>query len=99
MAKPNLHRFKDDLKSNPGNGSAAPPRTISAGKLDDNFTKVTLLESNESPKAYQVDYTSEGVRIRGIKGLPSGATFREFDVCENGQAVQYWMVTWDEDPS
>jgi hypothetical protein len=99
MALPDLHKFSDDLRAKPADGSAAPPRSISAGKLDGNFKKVTLILPKDDPKSYTVEYTREGTRLKIKRGLPDGAAFRQFDVCENGQPVQYWMVTWDEEPS
>jgi hypothetical protein len=99
MARPELHLFERDLANKPGNGSSAPPRTIRAKDLDGNFRRLTLINSAEDPPAYQVEYTADGVRLTGISGLPEGATFKQFDVCENGQPVQYWMVTWEQNPS
>lgn len=32
-------------------------------------------------------------------GLPEGAVFREFNICENGNPINYWMPTWTEDPT
>jgi hypothetical protein len=99
MALPDLHKFKDDLRQKPSHGSDAPPRTVRANDLDENFRKVTIIEPNDEPKSYSVEYTREGTRLKIQKGLPDGATFRQFDVCENGQPVQYWMATWNEEPS
>lgn len=100
MAKPDLHSFERDLANKPGNGSAAPPRTIRAKDLDGNFKKVSLREdSNTQKPAYTVEYTADGTRLKIKAGLPEGAEFKEFDVCENGQPVKYWLATWDEDPS
>lgn len=84
MALPDLHLFVEDLKKKPGRGDYGPPRTIRAADLDENYKKVTLLESNEQPKAYTVEYTKEGTRIT--------LGTQEFDVCENGQPVKYRMV-------
>lgn len=35
----------------------------------------------------------------GGAGLPAGATAKEFDVCENGQAKTYWFVVWEQEPN
>lgn len=99
MARPELHLFERDLANKPGNGSSAPPRTIRAKDLDGNFRRLTLIEPEGSPKSYTVQYTADGVRLTGISGMPEGATFKQFDVCENGQPMQYWMVTWDQNPA
>jgi hypothetical protein len=34
----------------------------------------------------------------GGTGLPEGAMFKEFDVCENGNPTTYWFVVWNEEP-
>jgi hypothetical protein len=70
MALPDLHRFANDLKNRPGPGSNAPPRTIRAKNLDDNYKKVTLIESDQTPKLYDLRYTKDGTRITRI--LPNG---------------------------
>lgn len=98
MPKLDLHEFKDDLKATPGPGSKAPPRTIRASDLDENFAKVTLIESAEDPPPYQVEYTKDGTRLKNIRGLPEDAIAKQFDVCENGQAEQYWFVVWENEP-
>jgi hypothetical protein len=99
MALPDLHKFENDLKNRPGPGSNAPPVSIRAKNLDDNFKKVTLIGSDENPPPYTVEYTADGTRLRNIKGLPEGALFKQFDVCENGTPAEYWFVVWEADPS
>lgn len=68
----NLHEFARDLKNRPAPGSNAPPRTIRAKDLDDNFRKLILLPGKDSPPLYEVEYKKEGVRITRI--LPNGST-------------------------
>ena len=34
-----------------------------------------------------------------VSGLPSGATAKQFDVCEDGEPKQYWFLTWEEEPN
>lgn len=70
MAEIDLHKFERDLKSRPGPGSAAPPRTIRAKDLDGNFNKVTLLKDNNEPALYDLEYTKDGVRLTRL--LPDG---------------------------
>jgi hypothetical protein len=70
MALPDLHRFANDLKNRPGPGSNTPPRTIRAKNLDDNYKKVSLIESDQTPKLYDLRYTKDGTRITRI--LPNG---------------------------
>lgn len=98
MARPDLHLFERDLASKPSLGSSAPPRTIRARDLDENNKKLTVIQGKGNPPSYTVEYTSDGTRLEISPGLPEGATAREFDVCENGQPVRYWFVTWDEEP-
>jgi hypothetical protein len=71
MARPDLHKFRDDLRNVPAPGSNAPPRTLRAADLDDNFTKTTLLPSDQSPPLYELRYTPDGTRLTRL--LPQGA--------------------------
>jgi hypothetical protein len=73
MAAPDLHKFRDDLKNRPGPGSNAPPRSIRAEDLDENYKKVTLIESDQSPKLYDVRYTKDGTRLTRL--MPDGKKF------------------------
>ena len=85
MAKPDLHKFEQDLKNNPTLGSTAPPRTIRAKDLDGNNKKLTLLEGEGNPKLYEVEYTPDGTRITRI--LPEGT---------NRGDLLYWTGSkWD----
>jgi hypothetical protein len=65
-----LHKFRDDLQNRPAPGSNAPPVTIRAKDLDENFTKVTVLESETDPPEYDVEYTERGILLS--KFLPPG---------------------------
>jgi hypothetical protein len=99
VADIDLHRFKEDLEKVPPKGSNAPPRSISATDLDGNFDKVTVLPSKTDPPEYQVSYREDGVLLSEFKaGLPEGAFAKQFDVCENGQPIQYWFVVWEQEP-
>lgn len=74
MKKPDLHKFEDDLKNRPPDGSNAPPRTIRAKNLDENNVKLTLIENpNESSenKSYEVTYGKDGTYLSRI--LPKGS--------------------------
>jgi hypothetical protein len=93
-----LHKFEEDLNNKPGRGSNAPPVSIRAKDLDGNFAKLVLLESENDPPEYEVEYTEEGTRLYNLSGLPAGAEANEFNVCENGNPRTYWFVTWDEKP-
>lgn len=68
-----LHKFLEDTKKRPPPGVAAPPVSIRATNLDENFTKVTLIESDQTdPKPYEVEYSDEGTRLANIKTVPDG---------------------------
>ena len=68
-----LHKFRDDLKKRPPRGSSAPPVGIRARDLDENFKKVTLIDSDKSnPKPYEVAYTKDGIRLENIRQIPDG---------------------------
>lgn len=96
--RPDLHKFRDDLKKKPGRGEVKPPRVISAKNLDENFAKVTVIDSDEEPPTYRVKYTRDGIVLENIAGLPKGALAKEFDVCENGQPRNWWFVVWENAP-
>jgi hypothetical protein len=98
MADIDLHKFKKDLDNVPPRGSNQPPVSIRARDLDGNFEKVTVLPSEAIPPEYQVTYRDDGVILSDINGLPEGAVAREFNVCENGNPVTYWLLTWDQEP-
>ena len=98
MALPDLHKFADDLLSSPGPGSAAPPRSIKAVDLDDNYRKVTVIQPPDNPPAYKVQYTKDGTILTDIAGLPPDATARQLYVVINGSLQQMWFVTWDTEP-
>jgi hypothetical protein len=93
MAIPRLYTFSHDAQSRP----ASP---LKAKELDGNFQRLRLLESLQNPPAYTLVCSDEGVRITGISGLPSPDTVqaKQFDVCENGTPVTYWMLTWPQNP-
>ena len=68
-----LHKFLDDARKKPPAGVAAPPVSIRATNLDENFVKVRLIESNQTnPKPYEVEYSKEGTRLANIKAVPDG---------------------------
>lgn len=100
MANTTLHSFVRDLANVPPKGSAAPPRSIRAKDLDGNFKKATVIPPGGTRPAYGVRYTQDGTILTNIGGsLPSGAIAKQFDVCENGTPVQYWLVYWEEEPT
>jgi len=98
MAKPDLHSFIKDLRSRPVAGSNAPPVSIRAKDLDDNFKKVTIIPSEAFPPEYQVAYREDGVILSDLSGLPPEAIAKEFSVCENGLPATYWFVVWKDKP-
>jgi hypothetical protein len=94
MSKPSLHEFKRDL-------AKQPPRLVSAGKLDSNFKKLTMLPGRilaSGRPEYQVEFKDGGTQLLNLRGLPDGAVAREFTVCDNGQPKVYWFLTWEQEP-
>jgi hypothetical protein len=82
---PDLHKFVSDLDKRPGNGAAVPPRVVRAKDLDENFEKLTLVEPQKGPPDfYVVEYRREGTKLLFAS--------KTFDICENGQPVQYSFV-------
>lgn len=98
MASPDLHKFEQDLKNRPAKGSDAPPRTLRAKDLDDNFSKITVIETGDDPPPYEVEYTKDGTKLKNIRGLPKNAIAKEFFVCEFGQPRSYWFIVWEDEP-
>jgi hypothetical protein len=85
---PDLHKFREDLKNKPAKGSNAPPVSIRAGDLDDNYKKITTVKPRNNPPRYRPDYepkyTEDGTELRFLAA--------EFDVCENGKPVKYRLL-------
>jgi hypothetical protein len=96
--RPDLHKFRDDLQKKPGRGQVKPPRVISARNLDENFAKVTVIDSDKEPPAYKVKYTKDGAILTDLQGLPKDAIAKQIYVCENGQPSPYWFVVWENEP-
>lgn len=93
MAAPDLHKFEGDLLNRPGPGSNAPPRTIRAKDLDENYKKVTLIESDKTPKLYELRYTKDGTRItRILPDLPDSSVMHVLTVTRK---VLAWTPTED----
>jgi hypothetical protein len=86
-----LHEFREDLKQRPPPGSNAPPVGIRAKDLDENFTKVSLIESDQTdPKPYDVTYVKEGTRIENIRIAPDGE--HDGDILFWKNDAQKWRV-------
>jgi|688.fasta_scaffold157588_3 hypothetical protein len=88
MAAPDLHKFRDDLKNRPAPGSNAPPVSIRAKDLDENYKKVTVVKPSIIPAGLQPDYEMR-YRKDGSEVILRAAVF---DVCENGAAVKYRLL-------
>jgi len=88
MALPDLHKFERDLRNRPGPGSNAPPRSIRAKDLDENYKKVTVVRPSEIPVGLQPDYEMR-YKKDGSEVILRAAVF---DVCENGVAVKYRLL-------
>jgi hypothetical protein len=98
MARPKLHSFQEDLKKRPAKGSNAPPVSIRAKDLDENYEKVTLISSPDIPKPYDVEYTKEGTRLKNMRPLPKDAQAQRILCCINGEARGFWFLTWNVEP-
>lgn len=71
MARPELHEFERLKKNKPAKGSNDYPVAIKALHLDENWKMVTLLESDQSPKLYELKYTKDGTLLTRL--LPNGS--------------------------
>lgn len=98
MARPQLHEFERLKQNKPAPGSNDYPIAIKAIHLDENYRRVTVIESGEEPPPYTVEYSEYGTILRNISGLPPDAIAKQFDVCENGQPKSYWFVVWENEP-
>jgi hypothetical protein len=83
MAKPDLHLFIKDLRARAVAGSNAPPVSIRAKDLDENFEKVTVLPSEAESPEYRVEYRKNGVMLSEF--LPRG---------ENAGNILYYSGGW-----
>ena len=75
MAIDTLHKFEDDLRARPSKGSNAPPRSVRAKDLDENFIKTAVIAPQEEHPRYSVEYTREGTRLKIAPELPQEADF------------------------
>jgi hypothetical protein len=96
MRKPDLHLFKDDLRKKPPDGSNAPPRSIKAQDLDENFVKTSVIAPLEDPPRYTVEYTREGTRLK-ITVLPEVPTASGLHVLTVSGGELAWTATEDCD--
>lgn len=87
-ASPSVKDFAGDV--------GKKPSTVSASKLDANFAAVTVI--NPPDESYRVEYDAKGIILANLRGVPDGATARQFNVCDNGTPRTYWMLTWDTEP-
>jgi len=79
-----LVKFKDYLKASLTKGSSAPPVSIKAQDLDDNFAAATLIQNKATTdKIYKVIYAREGTSLEFISG-DKKVTWQELDICVNG---------------
>lgn len=98
MARPELHEFERLVQNQPAPGSSDYPVAIKAKHLDENWKRVTVIESDEDPLPYTVEYTEDGTILRDISGLPPDAIAKQITICENGTPKSYWFVVWDNEP-
>jgi hypothetical protein len=57
-----LVRFRDYLTSRPAPGSSAPPATIKAADLDNNFDRLVLMD-DPTGKIFKVSVTESGQKL------------------------------------
>jgi hypothetical protein len=88
--KPALHKFENDLKQKPPPGVNAPPIGIRAKDLDENFNKVTIVESTDIPKPYNVKYTKDGAMLVNLKTVPDGEI--DGDILFWNSGANKWQV-------
>lgn len=62
--------------------------------------QITQNKSTEgsNPVGGQPSATSSVAAGGGGTGLPEGAIFKEFQICEDGEPKTYWFVVWEEEP-
>lgn len=62
--------------------------------------QITQNKSTEGsgPIGAQPTATSSVDAGGGGTGLPEGAIFKEFQICEDGEPKTYWFVVWEEEP-
>jgi hypothetical protein len=82
-----LHKFRDDLNKRPPRGSSAPPRTIRAADLDENFQKVSIIPPDDNKRfpSYQVERTAQGTRLKNLRVLPDA---------RDGQLIAHNGTDW-----
>jgi hypothetical protein len=76
------HSFEDQAKSG-GEDFTAPPYRIRGSDLDDNFKFLRARKMDGNSPPYKIDQSKDGWKL-----IPQ----IKFDVCENGNPVQYMFV-------
>ena len=92
MSRSDLHKFKSDLLKKPPVGVNAPPIGIRAKDLDDNFSKVTLLNGVGTPPLYKVKYTPDGIIITDLLPTPPASGLH---VLTSSNGTLAWTATED----
>lgn len=93
MAIDTLHRFEDDLRARPSKGSNAPPRTLKAKDLDENFIKAAVIAPQEERPRYSVKYTREGTMLKIEPELPELPESATMHVLTATNGVLAWTPT------
>jgi len=68
-----LHFFADDLRNKTKGNTNAPPRSIRAADLDDNFKCVSIVSTGDIP--YGVNYSKDGTSLSIFPPIPGGGTY------------------------
>lgn len=93
MAIDTLHKFEDDLRARPSKGSSAPPRSLRAKDLDENFIKTAVIAPQEDPPRYSVEYTRQGTRLKIAPELPELPESAFMHVLTATNGVLAWTLT------
>jgi hypothetical protein len=85
-----LIRFQDYLSKRADGKSTAPPATIRAKDLDDNFQKCQLAPDKFG--VYKVETDPSNGSSLVFMADNRQATWRLIDVCDNGEAKKMWVL-------
>jgi hypothetical protein len=72
-ANSSLHIFANDLATKVSGNSSAPPRSIKASNLDNNFKAVTIIPNHNIP--YTVNYVVDGTSLDIFPITPGAGTY------------------------
>lgn len=84
-------------QNNATNASAqqSPPSTFATTQTSEELPTSAL---GATTTGNDSSATANSSSPTGGTGLPEGAIFKEFQICENGEPKTYWFVVWEEEP-